>query len=514
MSESLITGGWRVSADAAMPAYDIRLDDLDGLAVEQPVPRRGYRRGALVRRMLLVADVAGLVLAFAVANLLVPTFGHTTDKVTPGFEYLGFLCAIPLWILLLRLEGLYDRDEERTDHSTVDDIVGVFRSVTVGIWVFALFGVATGLVHPVLSRLGVFWLLAVVLIPTLRAVARTLCRHLPGYTQNALIVGAGDVGQQLALKLLNHREYGIRLVGFVDDRPTALDDDLAERLPLLLGGPDRLRECILEHGVERVIFAFSNDSHEEVLANFRAIRDLDVQIDIVPRYFEVFGAGAQVHTLEGIPLVGLRPTRLARSSRVLKRAFDLCAATLGLVVLAPLFAGVAIAIKVGSRGPVFFRQVRRGANGSTFRIYKFRTMVAEAEEKKAEVVHLNMHRDRDPRMTKIPDDPRVTQVGRYLRRFSIDELPQLINVVKGEMSLVGPRPLILEEDQYVQEWARKRLDLKPGITGLWQVLGRSDIPFDEMTKLDYVYVTNWSLREDLRLIFLTVPSLFRTRRAF
>jgi len=366
----------------------------------------------------------------------------------------------------------------------------------------------------VLSRLGVFWLLAVVLIPTLRAVARTLCRHLPGYTQNALIVGAGDVGQQLALKLLNHREYGIRLVGFVDDRPTALDDDLAERLPLLLGGPDRLRECILEHGVERVIFAFSNDSHEEVLANFRAIRDLDVQIDIVPRYFEVFGAGAQVHTLEGIPLVGLRPTRLARSSRVLKRAFDLCAATLGLVVLAPLFAGVAIAIKVESRGPIFFRQVRRGANGSTFRIYKFRTMVAEAEDKKAEVVHLNMHRNRDPRMTKIPDDPRVTQVGRYLRRFSIDELPQLINVVKGEMSLVGPRPLILEEDRYVTAWARKRLDLKPGITGLWQVLGRSDIPFDEMTKLDYVYVTNWSLREDLRLIFLTVPSLFRTRRAF
>jgi exopolysaccharide biosynthesis polyprenyl glycosylphosphotransferase len=510
MSESLITGGWRLSADAATPAYDLGLDDL----IVEPAPRRRYRRGALVRRMLLLADVAGLVLAFTIADVLVPTIGDPTDKVSPAYEYLGFLCAIPLWILLLRLEGLYDRDEERTDHSTVDDILGVFRGVTVGVWVFALFGVATSLVHPVLSRLGVFWLLAVVLIPTLRAVARSLYRHLPGYTQNALIVGAGNVGQQLALKLLNHREYGIRLVGFVDDRPTELDDDLAERLPLLLGGPDRLRECVLEHGVERVIFAFSNDSHEEVLANIRAIRDLDVQIDIVPRYFEVFGAGAEVHTLEGIPLVGLRPTRLARSSRVLKRAFDLFAATLGLLVLAPLFVGVAIAVRAESRGPVFFRQVRRGANGSTFRIYKFRTMVAEAEDQKADVVHLNMHRNRDPRMTKIPDDPRVTRVGRLLRRFSIDELPQLINVVKGEMSLVGPRPLILEEDKYVQAWARKRLDLKPGITGLWQVLGRSDIPFDEMTKLDYVYVTNWSLRGDIRLIFLTVPSLFRTRRAF
>ncbi len=151
---------------------------------------------------------------------------------------------------------------------------------------------------------------------------------------------------------------------------------------------------------------------------------------------------------------------------------------------------------------------------STFRIYKFRTMVQEAEQRKADLVHLNMHRGRDPRMTKIPDDPRVTRIGRFLRRFSIDELPQLINVIKGEMSLVGPRPLILEEDAFVQEWARRRLDLKPGITGLWQVLGRSDIPFEEMTKLDYVYVTNWSLREDVRLIFLTIPSLFRARRAF
>ncbi len=136
-------------------------------------------------------------------------------------------------------------------------------------------------------------------------------------------------------------------MGFVDDRPTELDDELAQRLPLLLGGPDRLRECVMEHGVERVIFAFSNDSHEAVLANIRAIRDLDVQIDIVPRYFEVFGGGAEVHTLEGIPLVGLRPMRLSRSSRILKRAFDLTAATLGLLVLAPLFAAVALCIKLG-----------------------------------------------------------------------------------------------------------------------------------------------------------------------
>lgn len=510
MSESLTVEGWRVREDDP---------GLVGTTSEEqylgaPAPRRHYRRGALVRRVLLLADVTGLILSFVLADTLVSSSGAADDKVTSGLEYFAFLLAIPGWLLLLRLEGLYDRDEERTDHSTVDDIVGVFRSVTIGVWIFAIFGVATDLVNPVLGRLGVFWLAAVVLIPTLRAAARTLCRHLPGYEQNAVIVGAGRVGQQLALKLTNHREYGINLVGFVDDRPAELDDELAQRLPLLLGGPERLRECVADHGVERVIFAFSNDSHETVLANIRAIRDLDVQIDIVPRYFEVFGSGAEVHTLEGIPLVGLRAMRLSRSSRVLKRAFDLTVATLSLLVVMPLFVAVGLGIKLESRGPVFFRQVRRGANGTTFRIYKFRTMVAEAEAQKAEVVHLNMHRNRDPRMTKIPNDPRVTRVGRFLRRTSIDELPQLINVIKGEMSLVGPRPLILEEDAFVQEWARKRLDIKPGITGLWQVLGRSDIPFDEMTKLDYVYVTNWSLREDIRLILLTVPALLRTRRAF
>ena len=151
---------------------------------------------------------------------------------------------------------------------------------------------------------------------------------------------------------------------------------------------------------------------------------------------------------------------------------------------------------------------------STFHVFKFRTMVHDAESRKADVAHMNMHRDEDPRMFKIPDDPRVTRVGAFLRRWRIDELPQLINVIRGEMSIVGPRPLILDEDQHVEAWARKRLDLKPGMTGLWQVLGASDIPFDEMTKLDYLYVTNWSLREDVRLIMLTVPALARIRSAY
>ena len=519
MSESLTLDGWRVggvdSSDAAaeIAALEDVLREPDSRA--EPVSGRRFRRGALVRRMLLVADITGFMLAFALANVLVPSAAVAADRVSPAYEYVGSLAAIPLRILLLSLSR-GSTTETKSGPTTRRSMTSWGRSEVSP----SESGSSRSLMwRPTLSdpellasRLR---LLAVVLIPG-AACGRPLGVSAPARVQaergHCRCRQRGTAPGVEADE--SSRVRGINLVGFVDDRPTELDGELAQRLPLLLGVPSQLREVIEQHRVDRVIFAFSNDSHESVLANIRAIRDLDVQVDIVPRYFEVFGGGAEVHTLEGIPLVGLRPTRLSRSSRVLKRAFDLCAAGLGLILLAPLFGFVALWIKLESPGPVFFRQIRRGLNETTFRIYKFRTMVAEAEDKKSELVHLNMHRTRDPRMTKIPDDPRVTRSGRYLRRFSIDELPQLINVIKGEMSLVGPRPLILEEDAFVQEWARRRLDIKPGITGLWQVLGRSDIPFDEMTKLDYVYVTNWSLREDVRLIFLTVPSLFRTRRAF
>jgi lipopolysaccharide/colanic/teichoic acid biosynthesis glycosyltransferase len=218
-----------------------------------------------------------------------------------------------------------------------------------------------------------------------------------------------------------------------------------------------------------------------------------------------------IHSIEGLPLIGLRPARLDRSSLLLKRTMDLALSALGLIVLAPLFALIATAIKLGSRGPVFFRQVRMGRGDRTFQIFKFRTMCADAEERKKSVAHLNRHAapGGDDRMYKIPNDPRVTRVGHFLRRFSLDELPQLLNVLKGEMSMVGPRPLILEEDCFVSSWARHRLDLKPGITGPWQVLGRHEIPFEEMVEIDYRYVTNWSLGGDLKLVLQTVPVLVR-----
>jgi lipopolysaccharide/colanic/teichoic acid biosynthesis glycosyltransferase len=220
-----------------------------------------------------------------------------------------------------------------------------------------------------------------------------------------------------------------------------------------------------------------------------------------------------MHSVEGIPLVGLPQLGLSNSSRFLNRSRDLIAGGAAIVVLSPLLLALAVAVKATSRGPVFFRQVRMGAGDRTFRIFKFRTMVVDADERKAEVAHLNKHLQDggDSRMFKIPDDPRTTRLGRSLRALSLDELPQLLNVVRGDMSLVGPRPLILEEDEYVESWGRTRLDLKPGITGPWQTLGRTNIPFDEMVNLDYLYVTDWSLTNDVRLLLRTIPAVVRTR---
>jgi lipopolysaccharide/colanic/teichoic acid biosynthesis glycosyltransferase len=208
---------------------------------------------------------------------------------------------------------------------------------------------------------------------------------------------------------------------------------------------------------------------------------------------------------------GPSPIERRRSLRAVKRVTDLVVASLCVVLLSPLLLAIAIAIKVTSRGPVLFRQLRIGANDEPFQIVKFRTMRLDADERKSDFAHLNVHAQNggDPRMFKIVDDPRVTPIGRFLRRYFLDELPQLVNVLTGRMSLVGPRPLIPEEDEHVPEWARRRLRVRPGMTGLWQVHGHSAVPFEEMIRLDYAYVTGWSYAGDFKLILETVPLVLR-----
>jgi lipopolysaccharide/colanic/teichoic acid biosynthesis glycosyltransferase len=419
-----------------------------------------HRRGWLVRRLLLVADLVGLAGAFLLAEWIV-TKATASGVLGVRGEVLAFFATLPGWVVVAKLYGLYDRDEERTDHSTTDDFAGVFHMVTVCTWLFWALSRATAWFQPTASKLLIFWSAAVIFVSVGRAGARALARRNVAYLQNTFVVGAGDVGQLF--------------------------------------------------DVERVIVAFSNESHQQTLELLRSLKDLDVQIDIVPRLFEIVGSGFEIHTVEGLPLVGMPPLRLARSSRLLKRVMDLALSALALVLLAPLFVLVSVLIKLDTPGPVFFRQVRMGYGERPFRIFKFRSMYVDADERKHEVAHLNKYLKPgdDPRMFKIADDPRITRVGRVLRRFSLDELPQLLNVLVGQMSLVGPRPLILSEDEQVSEWGRQRLNLKPGVTGPWQVLGRNGIPFAEMVSLDYLYVTSWSLVGDLKLIGRTIPVILR-----
>jgi exopolysaccharide biosynthesis polyprenyl glycosylphosphotransferase len=471
------------------------------LGAASPHLRRG--RGPLIRRTLVAADLIGLAGAFLVAELLFGSNGRA-DAVHANVEPLVFLATLPLWIAGAKAYGLYSGDEQRADHITTDDLKGVLHGITLGTWLFFGATSLTGLAVPNLHKLATFWILAIAFVTATREIGRVFARRRPAYVQRALIVGSDDVGRLVAKKLARHPEYRIDLAGFVSAEPA-----YTLGAPVL-GEPADLLDVVAEHRIDRVIFTTGDGPRDVLVQLVRELHEHDVQVDLVPPLYEVVGSTFGVHTVEGLPLLGLPPLRLTRASRALKRGVDIVLASLLLVILAPAFALVALWIKLDSSGPVFFRQVRVGLGDRHFLIYKFRTMVADAEALKCELVHLNRHyQNGDGRLFKIDDDPRVTRSGRLLRRYYLDEFPQLVNVLRGEMSLVGPRPLIPEEDAHVGEWSRNRLRLKPGMTGVWQVLGRSEVSFEDMIRFDYIYVTHWSLAGDFRLLVQTAGLIAR-----
>jgi exopolysaccharide biosynthesis polyprenyl glycosylphosphotransferase len=328
--------------------------------------------------------------------------------------------------------------------------------------------------------------------------------------ERVLIVGAGKTGQLLAQRIQESRVAGVEVVGFVDDNPLPMDTGLRS-LPVMpeSGGLDAAVEATR---ATRLVLAFSQSPSHELLEVIRTSDFGRLPVSIVPRYFEITPAHSTLSELDGFPLIDLKSAELSRAARLTKRTVDLVVSIGALVVLSPLLAAVAVAIKLDSRGPVFFRQERMGSRGATFRIWKFRTMRQDAESLRFEMAEMNEMEGSGP-LFKIKDDPRVTRVGRILRRTSIDELPQLLNVVAGTMSLVGPRPFVTHEAVQIGGWGRRRLDLTPGITGLWQVRGRNEVPFEEMVRLDYMYVTNWSVWWDLRLLLQTIPQVLKQRGA-
>jgi exopolysaccharide biosynthesis polyprenyl glycosylphosphotransferase len=473
--------------------------------------QRSGQRGWLVRRMLLAADVVALTFAFALVEVL---FGGTLllDNVGIAAESIIFVALLPLWAVAAKLYGLYDRDEERASHSTIDEIVSVFHLITVGVWLFFATSWMVGLENPSQEKLAAFWLLALVSVIAARSLARAIARRQPAYVQNALIVGAGDVGQLIGRKLLQHPEYRIKLVGFLDAAPRARRLDLGD-VPML-GAPGDIAEIVEREDVDRVIVAYSQDHHEKMLDLVHAIRGHDVQIDLVPRLFEAVGANVGIHTVEGLPLLVLPPSRISRSSRLLKRSLDVIGACVLLALIAPLMLVVAFLIRRDSPGPVFFRQTRLGMDLREFTFLKFRTMRdGTADEPHREYIRQIMKPDALPQANNLYklDHESVTRVGAWLRKTSLDELPQLVNVLRGDMSLVGPRPVIPYELEFLSPQHYERFLVPAGITGLWQVEARAHSTFREALDLDVAYTRGWSLGLDLRLLLRTPLLIFRRR---
>jgi exopolysaccharide biosynthesis polyprenyl glycosylphosphotransferase len=469
-------------------------EPLDGLARAQVLARARRallrRRDSSARRLLAVGDCASILLAFAISMTLVRGHGDPTS------ELLLTLLTLPAWVVLFKLYGLYDRDAKRVSHSTVDDIPWVFHALVIGaIGLYALLRLLMIDSVPVLQT-ALFAGIAFVTVLLVRVSVRELIAALLPPAR-VLFVGSGPMARLLDEKIERTRRYGLEPVGYIGAAGGA-----GERLRRL-GDLDELEDVCSSYGIEHVMFVAPAIEDEALEDLVRRTRHLNVRLGILPHVVDALGPSVEVDHVQGVTVLGVNPPKLSSSSWVLKRTMDVAVASFVFVLALPAMALIAALIKLTSRGPVLFAQERVGYKGKRFRIYKFRTMVADAEARADQLKGLS----KDPNWLLLDRDPRVTRVGRFLRHTSLDELPQLWNVIVGDMSLVGPRPMPPDVDDRISGWGRKRLDLTPGLTGLWQVLGRTSIPFEEMVKLDYLYVTNWSLWQDIRLLIQTLPAV-------
>jgi exopolysaccharide biosynthesis polyprenyl glycosylphosphotransferase len=458
------------------------------------------RRDYVLRRVLVLSDLCQIVAALAIGFAL-----GGVDRNMADLLWLGPFLVV--WLVLFALYGLYTRDVKRIGQGALDDLPYVFHAILLGTLLMWAYFRLVAPVHPlVMGEVGVFAISAAVLILVMRFVVRRLSSRALG-PERVLLIGEAPVTPALVRKMRDHAEYGLEPAGIV---ARELPGEPNSSLPVVgtLESLD-LPATVDVHQIDRVIVAQEAVGEKAMLELLQECGELHLKVSVLPRGVETMGPSMEVDDIEGVTILGLNPLVLSRSSRAIKRGVDLLGAGIGLLLLTPVMALAAIAIKIDTRGPVLFRQPRVGRRGRPFGLIKFRTMVSNAEELAQDL----MASSEDPHWLKLDHDPRITRVGRFLRLVSLDELPQLWNVLRGEMSLVGPRPLTLLDHGQIEGWARIRLDLAPGMTGLWQVLGRTNIPFEEMIKLDYVYVTNWSPWLDLKLLGYTVPAVIQRRGA-
>lgn len=446
--------------------------------------RTGPWRDAFRRRLLAFADVLGVVSAMIVAALLF-------DADASQLFWAGVM--VPLWLVLAKLNGLYDRDHRALRHLTADELPSLMTWALIGT---ALLSAALSVLaeEPIVtSSAAAICVTIAIVVPPMRALARWVWRHsVP--RERAVIVGRGPLEEATRRKLEIFADMHIEIVATLDD--------------LEVADPLQLWNAIVaaerEEPVERIILA-SQTIDERLIAELVSVaRARSIKLSVVPPARGMFGTAVRLSHVADLPLIEYSTWDAGRSTLLIKRVLDVVASLIVLALSAPLLALIAVAIRIDSPGRSLFRQVRAGQNGERFRIFKFRTMTSDAEQRLGDLVDID---SLATPLFKLENDPRVTRLGRLLRRSSLDELPQLLNVLRGDMSLVGPRPEQVElVDRYPDEH-RLRLSVKPGLTGPMQVYGRGRLRFDERLAVERDYVENYSLRRDLRILILTASAV-------
>lgn len=462
---------------------------------ERPLKRRSAQRIAL----RVLADAIAVSGAMFLASII--RFEILSGAPARGIDYTVLtLLATPVWLLLFWAYGLY---EPRQVLGPVNEFKQTFHGVVAGTVViliadsvleldlargWALIAMATGFIGVGGERLLV------------RKVLHFLRRR-GGDPTRAIILGSNNEARTVARMLEREGWLGYRILGFVDDKSRkGRKIDGHE----VLGTTAELRDLIRRHGASLLLVAATAFDANRINRLMWELEEVEVDLQITSGTIDVMASRVTVQSVAGVPLLYVRRTGMNRMQRAAKRSIDVAGSTLGLLVLAPFFAAIALWIKRDSPGPVLFKQGRAGQDAEPFNVYKFRTMVADAEQRKADLEHLS---EGPGLLFKLKDDPRVTRAGKVLRRYSIDELPQLWNVLKGEMSLVGPRPPIPSEVEQYDDWVRNRLKVKPGMTGLWQVSGRTETSFDDYVRYDLFYIQNWSLSLDLWIMWRTLRAV-------
>jgi exopolysaccharide biosynthesis polyprenyl glycosylphosphotransferase len=472
-------------------------------------PRRAYQ--VLARLAVLLVDAAAINAAFFLAYVSRYVFALGGDVAEENFvdyvEYWPIQIALVVLVLgFFHLRGLYNLARGT---AWFDEMLAVAAGAFYGVGL--LFAVVSLVRYPANSRLTFIyaWVLIVVLV----MLGRTIVRVLRGRARRrglgiarVVVVGDNSAGRMIMQSIADQPHLGYQVVGFLA-LTAGPDFGRFKRL----GTVDDLPRVCEQYAIDEVIIALPAAYHRETLSIRDHCQRDGLRFKLVPDLYELSLNRVELDDINGIPLLSVKESAITGWNQFLKRVLDVTLAGLGLVLLAPLWALIALAIKLDSPGPVLFRQERVGRGETRFQCLKFRSMHQDAER----VVHqLLAQNEATGPLFKMRNDPRLTRVGRVLRRWSLDELPQLVNVLRGEMSLVGPRPPLPREVEQYEPWHRRRLEVAPGLTGLWQVSGRSELGFDEMVQFDIYYIENWSLGLDVRILLRTIPAVFRGRGAF